>query len=169
MVPCKNYLDFDGEFWLTSCSNYQKIPDLLKSGKLDIDTVNTAVSRLLRAKFEMGLFENPYPAAPEKQWHKLIHSSEAVKLARKLDKESIVLLENHNTTLPLSKSGNIAVIGPMAHGFMNVSIPKNLQVSPENSINERVPSTAIMLSTKVNSEVSLHWMESKQQLEARLK
>ncbi|OQE14881.1 hypothetical protein PENSTE_c032G06809 [Penicillium steckii] len=99
--------------------NYQKIPDLLKSGKLDIDTVNTAVSRLLRAKFEMGLFENPYPAAPEKQWHKLIHSSEAVKLARKLDKESIVLLENHNTTLPLSKSGNIAVIGPMAHGFMN--------------------------------------------------
>ncbi|KAJ5586416.1 hypothetical protein N7450_006203 [Penicillium hetheringtonii] len=99
--------------------NYQKIPDLLKSGKLDIGSVNTAVSRLLRAKFEMGLFENPYPAAPEKQWHKLIHSSEAVKLARKLDKESIVLLENHNTTLPLSKSGNIAVIGPMAHGFMN--------------------------------------------------
>lgn len=99
--------------------NYQKIPDLLKSGKLDIGSVNTAVSRLLRAKFEMGLFENPYPAASEKQWHKLIHSSEAVKLARKLDKESIVLLENHNTTLPLSKSGNIAVIGPMAHGFMN--------------------------------------------------
>lgn len=69
----------------------------------------------------MGLFENPYPAAPEKQWKKLINSPEAVKLSRDLDKESIVLLENHNATLPLKKSGNIAVIGPMAHGFMNVS------------------------------------------------
>ncbi|KAJ5182650.1 hypothetical protein N7492_000266 [Penicillium capsulatum] len=38
-----------------------------------------------------------------------------------LDKESIVLLENHNQTLPLKKSGSIAVIGPMAQGFMNVS------------------------------------------------
>lgn len=98
--------------------------------------MNTAVSRLLRAKFEMGLFENPYPAAPEKQWHKLIHSSEAVKLARKLDKESIVLLENHNTTLPLSKSGNIAVIGPMAHGFMNVSSLEIYIRNPDNLINK---------------------------------
>lgn len=71
----------------------------------------------------MGLFENPYPAAPENQWKKLIHSDKAVKLARELDKESIVLLENHNETLPLKKSGNIAVIGPMAHGYMNVSQP----------------------------------------------
>ncbi|CAI7612033.1 hypothetical protein N7533_010151 [Penicillium manginii] len=99
--------------------NFQKIPELVKSGKLDIATVNTAVSRVLRVKFEMGLFENPYTAAPESKWKSLINSPKAVKLARNLDKESIVLLENHNTTLPLSKSGSIAVIGPMAHGFMN--------------------------------------------------
>jgi beta-glucosidase len=41
-------------------------------------------------------------------------------LARQLDAESIVLLENHGNTLPLSKTANIAMIGPMAHGFMNV-------------------------------------------------
>ncbi|KAJ5482586.1 hypothetical protein N7475_001398 [Penicillium sp. IBT 31633x] len=99
--------------------NFEKIPELVKSGKLDLSVVDTAVSRLLRAKFEMGLFENPYPAAPEGQWDKLIHSPEAVKLARELDKESIVLLENHDDVLPLKKSGDIAVIGPMAHGFMN--------------------------------------------------
>ncbi|KAJ5177051.1 uncharacterized protein N7482_002928 [Penicillium canariense] len=99
--------------------NFQKIPELVKSGKLDIDTVNTAVSRLLRVKFEMGLFENPYPAAPETKWHSLINNAEAKQLARDLDKESIVLLENHKETLPLKKSGSIAVIGPMAHGFMN--------------------------------------------------
>ena len=45
----------------------------------------------------------------------------AVGLARQLDAESIVLLENHNNVLPLKKDANIAVIGPMAHGYMNVS------------------------------------------------
>ncbi|OJJ41465.1 hypothetical protein ASPWEDRAFT_23552 [Aspergillus wentii DTO 134E9] len=99
--------------------NFQKIAELVESGKLDVEVVNTAVKRVLRAKFEMGIFENPYPAAPKSDWNKLIHSSEAIELARELDKESIVLLENHNNTLPLKKSGNIAVIGPMAHGFMN--------------------------------------------------
>lgn len=69
----------------------------------------------------MGLFETPYPGAPANRWKDLIHTPEAIKLARDLDKESIVLLENHNNTLPLKKNANIAVIGPMAHGFMNVS------------------------------------------------
>ena len=103
-------------------SNFKSIPQLVEDGKLDIEYVDTAVSRVLRAKFELGLFENPYPAAPEDKWHELIHSDEAVDLARELDKESIVLLENHDNVLPLKKSGSIAVLGPMAHGFMNVSV-----------------------------------------------
>jgi beta-glucosidase len=107
-------------------SNFEKIPELVKSGKLDIKTVDTAVSRLLRAKFEMGLFENPYPGAPSSQWSKLIHTPEALSIAKDLDRESIVLLENHNNTLPLKKDGSIAVIGPMAHGFMNVSPPQKI-------------------------------------------
>ncbi|KAL3442215.1 glycoside hydrolase superfamily [Aspergillus insuetus] len=99
--------------------NFRTIPQLLESGKLDIETVDTAVSRVLRSKFASGLFENPYPAAPKKEWKKLIHSKEAVDLARKLDRESIVLLENYDNVLPLKKKGDIAVIGPMAHGYMN--------------------------------------------------
>ncbi|KAL2854621.1 glycoside hydrolase superfamily [Aspergillus pseudodeflectus] len=99
--------------------NFRTIPQLLESGKLDIETVDTAVSRVLRSKFASGLFENPYPAAPKKDWKKLIHSKEALNLARELDRESIVLLENHDDILPLKKKGDIAVIGPMAHGFMN--------------------------------------------------
>lgn len=101
-------------------SNFRTIPKLVKDGKLDISTVDTAVSRLLRAKFEMGLFENPYPAAPSDDWNKLIHTPENLKVARDLDRESIVLLENHNNILPLQKKGSIAVIGPMAYGYMNV-------------------------------------------------
>lgn len=80
------------------------------------------MKRVLKAKFEMGLFENPYPGAPQSEWKNLIHSKEAVDLARELDRESIVLLENHDDVLPLKKSGDIAVIGPMAHGYMNVCI-----------------------------------------------
>jgi beta-glucosidase len=101
-------------------SNFRTIPALVESGKLDNSTVDTAVSRLLRAKFEMGLFENPYPGAPQDQWSSLIHTPENLQVARDLDRESIVLLENHNNTLPLKKSGSIAVIGPMAYGYMNV-------------------------------------------------
>jgi beta-glucosidase len=45
--------------------------------------------------------------------------TEFVALARQLDSESIILLENKNQTLPLKKSANIAVISPIAHGYMN--------------------------------------------------
>lgn len=99
--------------------NFRSIPWLVGNGTLDISVVDTAVSRLLRAKFTMGLFENPYPAAPSTQWTNLINTPEAKKLARDLDKESIVLLQNPSKTLPLSKKDKIAVIGPMASGFMN--------------------------------------------------
>ncbi|KAL5342870.1 glycoside hydrolase superfamily [Aspergillus crustosus] len=99
--------------------NFRTIPQLIESGQLDIETVDIAVSRVLRSKFAVGLFANPYPAAPKEDWKKLIHTKEAVNLARELDKESIVLLENHDNVLPLKKNGDIAVIGPMAHGFMN--------------------------------------------------
>lgn len=102
--------------------NFENIPQLVNSGKLSIDIVNTAVSRLLRAKFSMGLFEHPYLGVPADETARKIHTQENIALARELDGESIVLLENHNSVLPLSTTANIAVIGPMAYGYMNVSI-----------------------------------------------
>ncbi|KAH9875418.1 hypothetical protein J1614_004910 [Plenodomus biglobosus] len=95
--------------------NFETIPKLIEEGKLDISVVDTAVSRQLRAKFEMGLFENPYLGVPDNTTSSIIHTPENVALARELEAESIVLLENKNATLPLSKSANIAVIGPMAN------------------------------------------------------
>jgi beta-glucosidase len=99
--------------------NYEKIPSLVASGKLSIDVVNLAVSRILRAKFAIGLFENPYRGVVPSEESSLIHTPENIAVARQLDTESIVLLENHNDILPLSKAANVAVIGPMAHGYMN--------------------------------------------------
>jgi beta-glucosidase len=100
--------------------NYKTIPDLVEAGKLDMSVVDTAVSRQLRAKFELGLFEEPYRGVSPNKTKELIHTSEHVALARQLDADSIVLLENRNSTLPLQKDANIAVIGPMAD-FINVS------------------------------------------------
>ncbi len=99
--------------------NYENIPALVHSGRLSQDIVDTAVSRLLRAKFAMGLFEHPYLAVPASETASKIHTPENIALARQLDAESIVLLENHDNILPLSKKTNIAVIGPMGHGYMN--------------------------------------------------
>ena len=67
----------------------------------------------------MGLFENPFPAAPKSEWESLINTPEAKELARELDRESIVLLKNDENILPISKTAKVAVIGPMADGFMN--------------------------------------------------
>jgi beta-glucosidase len=100
--------------------SFKTIPQLVQSGRLSIDIVDQAVSRVVRAKFSMGLFEQPYRGVAASELSKYMHTTEAVKLAKQLDTESIVLLENRKNVLPLKKSANIAVIGPMAD-FMNVS------------------------------------------------
>ncbi|OTB02165.1 glycoside hydrolase family 3 protein [Hypoxylon sp. CI-4A] len=99
--------------------NFEKIPGMIEAGTLSIDIVDEAVSRQLRAKFEAGLFENPFTGVSEEDQSKYINTPELVELARQLDAESIVLLENHDDVLPLKKDAKIAVIGPMAHGFVN--------------------------------------------------
>ncbi|KAJ4420265.1 hypothetical protein N0V82_004476 [Gnomoniopsis sp. IMI 355080] len=99
--------------------NFQKIPEMVAAGSLNESIVDTAVSRVLRAKFQMGLFEKPFLGVPEDQFSQYINTNETQQLARQLDMESIVLLENHNGVLPLSKTANIALIGPMASGLMN--------------------------------------------------
>ncbi|KAL5348662.1 hypothetical protein ACLOAV_006079 [Pseudogymnoascus australis] len=113
-LPAGNDVEMGGGSY-----SFTQIPKMVKSGKLDIKIVDLAVSRLLKAKFTAGLFENPYLGVPAAETPKHIHTKENVALARQIDTESIVLLENHNNVLPLSKTANIAVIGPMGHGYMN--------------------------------------------------
>lgn len=115
-LPAGNDVEMGG-----GSSSFKTIPQLVQSGRLSIDIVDQAVSRVLRAKFAMGLFEQPYLGVAANDLPKHMHTPEAVKLARQLDAESIVLLENRNNVLPLKKSANVAVIGPMAD-FMNVSL-----------------------------------------------
>lgn len=99
--------------------NFRSIPELVASGRLSEEVVDTAVERLLRAKFAMGLFKNPYQIAPQSEWHDIINDGHAKQLAREIDRDSIVLLKNDHDILPLRKNQKIAVIGPMADGWMN--------------------------------------------------
>ncbi|KZL81822.1 periplasmic beta-glucosidase [Colletotrichum incanum] len=99
--------------------SFQYIPELVANGTLPEDVVDTAVSRVLRAKFKSGIFEHPYTGVPDDQFFDYINTEEHRKIARDLDAESIILLENHNETLPLKKDAHVAVIGPMAHGYVN--------------------------------------------------
>jgi beta-glucosidase len=88
------------------------IPDLVRSGKLPISVVDEAVRRVLRAKFEAGLFEHPY-TDPNREKTDIL-TPENLRVARKLAQESLVLLQDNSNVLPISKSKTVAVIGPLA-------------------------------------------------------
>lgn len=96
---------------MNQCYN-NHLADLVKEGKVSEVQVNDAVKRVLRVKFRLGLFENPYtPSSTEKERFLL---PESLTIAEKLAEESIVLLKNENSALPLKNVSKIAVIGPMA-------------------------------------------------------
>lgn len=99
-------------------SGFAALKKSVEEGKLSTQQLDSAVARVLRLKFEMGLFENPYvdPAKAKAE----VRTREHVALAREVAQQSIVLLENKNNTLPLSGSvKKIAVIGPNANTMYN--------------------------------------------------
>ncbi|MBR3451360.1 MAG: glycoside hydrolase family 3 C-terminal domain-containing protein [Muribaculaceae bacterium] len=96
---------------------YVQLADAVREGKVSEETLNQAVRRVLRLKFEMGLFEHPY--VDEKTAGKLVNNAEAVATARHAAQESITLLKN-NGILPLSKDLNVAIIGPNADNVYNM-------------------------------------------------
>ncbi|MDX1482719.1 MAG: glycoside hydrolase family 3 N-terminal domain-containing protein, partial [Woeseiaceae bacterium] len=85
---------------------------LLDEGRIDIAAIDAAVRRLLRLKFALGLFENPYtdPGASSAA------RDDALAVARESALQSIVLLQNRNDVLPLDadRMNSVAVIGPLA-------------------------------------------------------
>ena len=87
---------------------------LVREGKVSEASINKAVARLIRAKFLLGLFENPY-ADPDRAV-RVTNSREHRELAAEAARRSIVLLKNENNLLPLDRSRlrSLAVIGPNA-------------------------------------------------------
>ncbi|MBK9935240.1 MAG: glycoside hydrolase family 3 C-terminal domain-containing protein [Cytophagaceae bacterium] len=99
-------------------SGFAALKKSVEEGKVGRATLDSAVARVLKLKFEMGLFENPYvnPETAKKE----VRNTEHIKLAKEVAAESIVLLENKKGILPLSKDlRKIAVIGPNADNIYN--------------------------------------------------
>jgi beta-glucosidase len=95
----------------------KELPGLLKSGDVSQRDLDNAVREVLAAKYDMGLFADPYlrigkaeqdPADTNAESR--LHRSDARDVARR----SLVLLKNANDTLPLKKAGKIALVGPLA-------------------------------------------------------
>jgi hypothetical protein len=98
---------------------YTNLCHAVQSGQMDKTVIDTAVCRVLRMKFEMGLFEHPY--VDPKIAAKTVRRKEHIELARKIAQSSITLLKNENSILPLSKTINkVAVIGPNADNRYNM-------------------------------------------------
>jgi beta-glucosidase len=92
-----------------------KLPLLVKEGKIKEELINTAVKRILQKKFELGLFEDPYRYSDLQREKETIMKQEFLETARDVSRKSIVLLKNQNQLLPLSKNiKKLAVIGPLA-------------------------------------------------------
>jgi beta-glucosidase len=88
------------------------LPDLVKEGKVKESVIDEAARAILRIKFRLGLFDNPYV---DTNTPSLFYKEDHLNKARKAAEESVVLLKNANHTLPLKTNiRTLAVIGPMA-------------------------------------------------------
>lgn len=92
----------------------------VKEGKVTEADIDQACRRILEAKYKAGLFENPYKYCDSKRRATDIFTAAHREAARKLARESFVLLKNEKQTLPLKKSGKIALIGPLANTRANM-------------------------------------------------
>lgn len=104
-----------------------------EEGKVSMETIDTAVKRMLTAKYQLGLFDDPYKYADVNRAKTEIFTDEHRAFARKVSAESMVLLKNDNQTLPLKKSGTIALIGPLGNNAVNMAGTWSVATKQENS------------------------------------
>ncbi len=116
---------------MESNSYRYNLAQLVQEGKVDIALIDDAVKRILRKKFELGLFEDPYKYSNPKREDKELNNPMHRKIARDIAAKSIVLLKNEKQLLPLSKDvKKIAFIGPLVKehkqnmGFWSVELPE---------------------------------------------
>lgn len=102
-------MDMVGEGFLTT------LKKSLKEGKVTMPEINQACRRVLEAKYKLGLFSNPYKSIEPGREKTDVLTPANRAFARKMAEHSFVLLKNEGQTLPLKKSGTIALVGPLAN------------------------------------------------------
>ena len=91
---------------------------LVRENKVPLERINDAVRRILRVKFELGLFEN---ALPDKSLTANFGKPEYTQIALEAARESLVLLKNENDLLPLAKNKKVLVTGPTADSLVSLN------------------------------------------------
>ncbi len=93
-----------------------QLPNLVRKGKISLSEIDAAVKRILKIKFELGLFDNPYRFCDSVRQKNTLYKLEYLQTARNMAAQSIVLLKNNNNVLPLTSTDKtVALIGPLAH------------------------------------------------------
>lgn len=108
-VTAGSDMDMEGYVYI------EELAQLVKDGVIDEALLDDAVSRILRVKFELGLFDDPYRYCDEAREKEMIGNPKHHEAVLDMAKKSIVLLKNENNVLPLKKEGQkIALIGALA-------------------------------------------------------
>mgnify|MGYP002700292066 CR=1 FL=1 len=148
-----------------------ELAKLVKEGKVEEALIEDAARRILRVKFELGLFDDPYKYCNETR-EKEVTGSDAIKNAvLDMAKKSIVLLKNENNLLPLKKKGQkIAVIGALANDKTSplgswrigaddetaVSVLEGLKLYKDNTISYAKGADLTIGKTQFPSELNIN-------------
>ena len=137
---------------MESNSYVNNLAQLVKEKKVAMDLIDDAVKRILRKKFEMGLFDDPYKFCNTEREQTTLNNPKHREIARDIASKSIVLLKNEKSILPISKNTKtIAFIGPLVKehkqnmGFWAVELPGT-------NYNEQVVSQWEGVQNKVSSD-----------------
>lgn len=99
---------------MVSYTFVKELPELVKEGKVKESTIDEAVRNILRIKYRLGLFDNPY--VDEKLSSTVMYAPSHLEAAKQAAVESAILLKNDKEILPLQSSvKTVAVVGPMAN------------------------------------------------------
>lgn len=101
-------MDMQGEVY------FKYLKKQVEDGLVDEKNIDDAVRRILRVKFMLGLFDDPYRYCNESREKRLVYAPEHLDAALDVAKRSMVLLKNNDNALPLKKGEKIAVIGELA-------------------------------------------------------
>ena len=108
------------------------LADAVRAGRCSQKAVDAACRRMLEAKYQLGLFDDPYRYCDTTRRAQVVLSPEHRTEARRIAGESMVLLKNDKRVLPLRKQGTIALIGPLADTRPNMSGTWAVAAVPEH-------------------------------------
>ena len=126
-------MDMAGDSPSIPAAFVKTLKESYENGKVSMDDIDAAVRRMLTAKFQLGLFDDPYKYCDVNRSETEIFTPENKAFARTVAAESMVLLKNEAQLLPIKKSGTIGLIGPLAKAGNNMAGTWSVATKQEES------------------------------------